>query len=59
MEVFNTIDVDVMAIVGAAISENVTRGGLSILAKDVVENSANYIEAFNRYEARCCLSRVM
>ena len=51
MEVFNTIDVDVMAIVGAVISENVTRGGLSILAKDVVENSANYIEAFNRYEA--------
>lgn len=50
-EVFNTIDVDVMAIVGAVVSENIDNGGLAITAKEVVTNSDMFIEAYNKYEA--------
>lgn len=50
-QVFNTIDVDVMAIVGAVVSENVDNGGLAITGAEVLTNASMFIEAYNRFEA--------
>lgn len=49
--VFNSIEIDVMAIVGAVISENVSNGGLAITGAEVVTNSDMFIEAYNKFEA--------
>ena len=49
--VFNSIDVDVMAIVGAVVSENISNGGLAITGAEVLTNADMFIEAYNKYEA--------
>ena len=49
--VFNNIDLDVMAIVGAVVHSNVNKGGLNITANEIKANSDMYIDAYNKYEA--------